>query len=227
MDRESLESLLKIKFKNKGLLTAALTHRSFLNESRGATESNERLEFLGDAVLELVVSEELYQRLPKMPEGDLTALRSNLVRTTTLAKVAKALDLGQHLRMSRGEAESGGRENPSMLADTLEALIGAIYLEQGMAEARKFIRERVISRLEEVLTQRTFKDHKSLFQEAVQEAGKPSPEYEVLRETGPDHAKIFRVGVFVEGQLVAQGSGNSKQTASQKAAKKALANWPR
>lgn len=209
-------------FKNPRLLDIALTHRSLLNESGQNLESNERLEFLGDAVLSVIVSEHLYKQFPKAPEGDLTNLRSLLVKTESLAETAKEVQLNSLIKMSRGEADSGGRENSSLLADTIEAVIGAIYLDRGMEAARDFIKKHLLSKIPGLLSQKSLKDPKSLFQEIAQAKERVSPKYRVLRAIGPDHNKIFTVGVFVNNRQVGAGEGKSKQEAEQDAAKDAL-----
>lgn len=217
-------SLAKLpNFQNPLLLETALTHRSALNEKLSqATESNERLEFLGDAVLELVSSEYLYQRCTTEPEGILTAYRSALVKTTTLAKVAQKLQLGERLYLSRGEESTGGRANTSLLADTVEAVIGALYLDQGYAAAQSFIAEHILSLLDDVLQKRLYKDAKSDLQELVQAKKWPTPEYRVIEATGPDHEKEFVIEVVINNESFARGEGKSKQIAQQQAAAAAL-----
>jgi ribonuclease III len=211
-----------IPISNPQLLTEALTHRSFLNESKSATVHNERLEFLGDAVLELVVSEYLYHQFPTKPEGDLTAYRASLVKTTTLAQVAKDLQLGTKLRLSKGEELSGGRTNPSLLANTVESVIGAIYLDQGLEAAELFVNQHLFPRLNDIITRGLHKDHKSALQEKVQANGSESPEYRVDKESGPDHNKEFTISVYIDSQKIASGTGKSKQSAQQDAARHAL-----
>lgn len=210
-------------FTNQLLLETALTHRSALNERlSSATESNERLEFLGDAVLELIVTEHLYQRCAHEQEGVLTAYRSALVKTTTLAHVAEELGLGARLYLSRGEEATGGRTNPSLLADTVEAVIGAMYLDQGYEAARQFIETHILKLFDDVIQQRLYKDAKSELQELVQSRKWPTPEYQVVSATGPDHDKQFVIEVVVNGQSFARGEGKSKQAAQQQAATAAL-----
>ena len=224
-DKEkAVEKSIGINFKNKEILHKALIHRSFLNENPKEGESNERLEFLGDAVLEFVSSESLYQKFPKEDEGHLTALRAQLVNTYALAGVAEKLNLGQALYLSRGEEKSGGRENKGLLANTVEAIIGAIFIDQGTDEAKKFIDQFVLIRIPEVV-KKSLKDPKSLFQEYVQAAGHATPIYRVVSETGPDHAKTFTVEVVVDKKPYAQGTGQSKQIAAQIAAENALEVW--
>jgi len=195
--------LIKQNFKNTSLFDQALTHRSWINENPGIRGTNERLEFLGDAILEFVVSEELYNRFSDKEEGYLTALRANLVNTINLSFVAKKLDLGPALFLSKGEDEGGGRENTSLLADTVEAIIGAIYLDQGLQSAS---------------------NAKSRLQEKVQAMGFPTPKYKVARESGPDHSKTFLVQVFVDNKILGEGEGKSKSEAEQVAAESALNN---
>lgn len=213
---------------NKELLETALTHRSALNEpSSGttSTEHNERLEFLGDAVLELIVSRFLFDQFPQEPEGRLTAYRSSLVKTGTLAETAEELKLGQKIYMSHGEEVGGGRSNPSLLANTMEAVIGAIYLDQGLTQAKLFIKQNIIPKLDEIRKNRLYKDAKSKLQELVQAGGQPTPEYEVIDSVGKDHAKIFTVAVKIDGKVFGQGKGFSKQQAQQSAAAKALTEF--
>lgn len=219
---DSLEKKIKIDFKKKELLKRAFIHRSYLNETKEELVSNERLEFLGDAVLEFVVSLYLYQKYAKLAEGKLTALRSHLVCTSTLFMVAKELELGDYLFLSKGEEESKGRENQSILANTVEALIGAIYLDRGLETARKFIKKNILSKTKIFLEKGVTYDYKSKFQEKVQAKTKKSPFYKVLCEKGPDHKKEFKVAVLVDGEVYGIGKGGSKQRAEQQAAKEAL-----
>ena len=194
----------------------ALTHRSALNENKRLI-SNERLEFLGDAVLELVVSNNLYQHSPEASEGVLSHRRSQIVQTKTLAQAAKSLNLDRQLILSKGEAKSGGRENESILADCLEAVIGAIYLEKGLSSAADFITRNLLSRKVEVV------DYKSELQEKWQKRYHTAPKYKLLKTLGPDHKKTFKVGVYLKRRLVAAGNGLSKQKAEAQAARAALA----
>lgn len=214
-----IEQKLGLKFNHPGLLRNAFTHRSYLNEHPGKElESNERLEFLGDAVLELIVSLLLYHELPGFPEGKLTNIRSLLVRTTTLAEFTSQLKLGEHLLMSKGEKELGGHENISLLANLFEAIIGAIYLDQGYEKAAEFGLPQLTPKLKEVIKKQSFKDAKSLFQEFIQEQQKITPEYRVIDEKGPDHAKTFTVSLRVGETEWATGQGRSKQEAEEGAA---------
>ncbi|MEX2043563.1 MAG: ribonuclease III [Patescibacteria group bacterium] len=221
-DLSKLQKTLGVRFKDADLFRSALVHRSYLNENRDfSLPHNERLEFLGDAVLELVVTDHLY-RTYDQPEGELTSLRSALVRTEHLAKVAGGLGLGQALLMSKGEEKSGGRERPALLANVCEAVIGAIYLDQGYDTVNRFIHHRIISALEGIIEEESHRDPKSLLQEAAQEQFNRTPRYKVLKAVGPDHAKSFTVAVRVGDNTVGEGQGNSKQEAERVAAEAAL-----
>ncbi len=214
-------------FKNTDLLTKALTHRSALNEKNSsAEESNERLEFLGDAVLEVITTEFLFNKFPKKPEGTLTAYRSALVKTTTLAKIATKLGLGEALFMSRGEEATGGRTNIGLLADTMEAVIGALYLDQGIEVVSTFLHAELFTEIDLILENKLYKDPKSHLQEIVQALGFETPDYQVITEVGPDHDKEFTIQVVVGDKVVARGTGTSKQRAQQNAAEKALKKYP-
>ena len=218
-----IENQLGLRFFHPELLVNAFIHRSYLNEHPAHDqESNERLEFLGDAVLELIVSKLLYEQLPEYPEGKLTNIRSLLVRTTTLAELTRDLQIGDYLLMSRGEADLGGRENTSLLANLFEAVVGSVYLDQGFIKAEKLVLPLLKPRLKTIVENQSFKDAKSLFQEAIQEKNRITPEYKVVTETGPDHAKLFTVGLWVGEKLWAKGKGHSKQEAEEKAAESAL-----
>jgi ribonuclease-3 len=210
------------KFKDKKLLQLAFIHRSYLNESKDVAESNERLEFLGDSILSFVVSEHLYKAYPDFDEGILTNLRSLVVNTKSLAKTAKRLDFGKYLNLSRGEEDSGGRQNDSILANTVEAVIGALFLDQGIDAVKTFLFAVLIPEIETYVQKRVFKDPKSLLQEHVQAKKQNSPIYKVLHEEGPAHAKQFTIGVFVEDQQLGEGKGKSKQEAEEQAAEQAL-----
>mgnify|MGYP001592566936 FL=1 len=218
------EDKFSIKFNNQDLLRQALTHRSYLNENPSSVLGhNERLEFLGDAVLELVVTEALYQKFPEKPEGELTSLRAALVNSKMLAEVAVEIDINDFLLLSRGEAKDMGRARQYILANAFEALVGAIYLDQGYDAVRNFIDNVLIARrLEDVLQNKLYQDPKSLFQEEAQERVGITPTYNVLREWGPDHDKHFIVGVFLGKELVAEGEGPSKQAAQEEAARLGL-----
>jgi ribonuclease-3 len=213
------------KFKNNALFEQAFIHRSFLNETKESLESNERLEFLGDSILSFVVSQSLYRNYKDYNEGTLTNLRSLLVNTRTLASVAKELEFGKLLKLSRGEEESRGRENDSLLANCFEAFIGALFLDQGVDGVNEFIKDVLLSKTETFVENNVFKDPKSLLQEHVQAMKLNSPLYKVLGEEGPAHAKVFTVGVFVGDVQLGIGNGKSKQHAEEIAAKEALASY--
>ncbi|KKS38485.1 MAG: Ribonuclease 3 [Parcubacteria group bacterium GW2011_GWA2_42_14] len=218
------EEKFSIKFNSTDLLKQALTHRSYLNENPSSVLGhNERLEFLGDAVLELVVTENLYQKFPEKPEGELTSFRAALVNSKMLADVAVEIDINDFLLLSRGEAKDMGRARQYILANAFEALIGAIYLDQGYDTVKNFINNVLITRwLGDVLQNKLYKDPKSLFQEEAQERVGITPTYNVLREWGPDHDKHFVVGVFLGRELVAEGEGPSKQAGQEEAARLGL-----
>lgn len=222
-DRQKLLDLLGVKFKDPSLLEMALTHRSFINEHKKQQklEHNERLEFLGDAVLQLVVTDHLYNNYAQ-PEGVLTNWRSALVKTQALAQAAKDLNLAEYINLSRGEAKGSERAKLQITANAVEALIGAIYLDQGYAAAKGFIESYIISRLPEIIKTGTWLDAKTKYQELAQEKEGITPIYEVLEESGPDHDKHFMVGVYLGDKLMGKGSGSSKQIAQQSAAANAL-----
>lgn len=225
---EHILTLLKelgITAKNELLIKQAFIHRSYLNESKKNFASNERLEFLGDSILSYLVSDYLYRTFPDFPEGQLTNLRSSMVKTGTLAAIAGELHLGAHLILSRGEEEGGGRKNVSILADTFEAFLGALYIDQGFIPVKKILERFLFPKLSQIMKHKLYKDAKSSFQEAVQEEVRASPEYTVLEEKGPDHAKIFTVGVYVDKKLWGKGLGKSKQEAETAAAYRALEKW--
>lgn len=213
--------LVKQRFKNKDLIDQALTHRSWVNEHKGIRTSNERLEFLGDAILEYIVSKELYAQFPDKEEGYLTALRANLVNTVSLSEVAKTLELGEYLFLSKGEEESGGRTNPSLLADTVEAIIGAIFIDRGVEDAEEFVRVNLLVDIKKRAAS-PLKDFKSRLQELVQSQSLPAPKYQVVSEAGPDHSKTFVLDVVVGGNAWGRGEGKSKAVAEQEAAKDAF-----
>lgn len=222
-DFSLLEKKLNIEFKNKDFLIQAFCHRSYLNENPDFYLShNERLEFLGDAVLELVVTEYLYQNYPKKSEGELTNWRAALVNAKMLAIVAQDLGLNRFLLLSRGEEKEMGKARQYILADVFEAAIGAIYLDQGYKVCQEFIKKYLIKELPKIIEKELYKDTKSRFQEEAQERVKITPTYKVLEEWGPDHAKHFIVGVFLGETTVATGEGSSKQEAEEDAARKAL-----
>lgn len=222
---EKLSKKIKVNFKDLTILRTACTHRSFLNENRGSgMEHNERLEFLGDAVLELVVTSYLFRKFSKKQEGELTAYRSAIVNTISLIKVAEHLGLNEFILLSKGEAKDTGRARSVILANAVEALIGAIYMDQGYNSAANFIAEHVLEviDIEEVIKKKTWIDAKSRFQESAQEKVGKTPVYKTLKETGPDHDKKFTLGVFLGDVQIATGTGLSKQEAEQQAAEKAL-----
>lgn len=222
MDFAKLEKNFKIKFKNKKLLQQAFIHRSYLNENPGLKmEHNERLEFLGDAVLELVTTKHLFNNYPN-PEGELTCWRAALVNSKKLSETASRLGFNDYLLLSRGEQNDNGRARQFILANTLEAVIGAVFLDQGLDKAEKFIKDNIISELPRILKEKLYIDPKSYFQEQAQGHIGITPNYELIKEEGPDHDKTFEVGVYLEDELVATGTGPSKQTAQEDAAKKAL-----
>ncbi len=209
-DLTPLEKKLNLKFKNKNLLQEALIHRSYLNEHPEIKLShNERLEFLGDAVLELVVTEYLYQNY-NQPEGELTSWRASLVNAESLSKLAKKLDLGKFICLSKGEEAGSFKAKKIILADALEALIGAIYLDQGMGKVKTFIKKFILSKLTKIIRYQKYKDPKSTFQEFSQAKFKITPTYKVLKETGPAHNKTFLVGLFLENNLISKSQGKIK-----------------
>jgi len=214
-------SEIKSIFKNKNLFDLAMTHRSWVNENNTRKETNERLEFLGDAVLEYVVSDQLYKSFPLEKEGYLTALRANLVNTKNLSDFATSISLGKAIFLSKGEEDGGGRENHSLLADSVEAVIGAIFLDGGIDKAYEFIKENILFDLEK-RSKMPLKDSKSLLQEIVQAKKLPTPRYQVVSEKGPDHNKTFVVEVVIDQKSYAEGSGKNKSDAEQDAASNAL-----
>ncbi|HVO28778.1 MAG TPA: ribonuclease III [Candidatus Paceibacterota bacterium] len=221
-----MEKKLGAKFRNGDLLVEALTHRSYLNEyPRWRLPHNERLEYLGDAVLELLVSEELFDRFPEQPEGQLTVLRAALVNYQILARVAERIGLQDFIMMSRGERKDTGRAREVILANAIEAVIGAMYVDQGLEKVRVFVKKNVMNNLDEVLKTKSYKDAKSELQEVVQEKLKLTPTYAVLDESGPAHQRTFKMGVYFNGKLIASGNGPSKQEAEVEAAKNALAKY--
>jgi ribonuclease-3 len=225
-DLSPLEQKLNIRFNNINLLKQALVHKSYINENPGfVLDHNERLEFLGDAVLELAVTQYLFKHYPRAPEGDMTNWRAALVNASMLAALAREFDLYQYLYLSRGERKD---QNPKarqyILANAFEALIGAIYLDQGLDTAREFINKNIISKLPNILKYKLYLDPKTRFQETAQEKVGITPSYKVLKEEGPDHAKNFTIGVFLKDDLIAVGQGLSKQEAQVDAALLGLKN---
>lgn len=208
-------------FVNQQYLELALTHRSFLNEHKETKESNERLEFLGDAILSFLVSRYLYQTYPDKAEGQLTMMRTKLVQTATLARLSREMKVGDRLRLSRGEEANGGRTNPTLLANTFESILGALLLDQGLDACESFVKTMLLNRATVLLAESPV-DAKSDLQEKVQALGNPSPLYETVLAEGPDHAKIFTVVVKADGKIIGKGTGRSKQEAEQQAAADAL-----
>lgn len=222
-DFKTFAERIGISFNDTALLRQAFTHRSYLNEHR--TEQgghNERLEFLGDAVLELIATHFLYEKFPNETEGELTAYRAALVNATTCAEVATDLHINDYLLLSRGEAKDTGRARGVLLANAFEALVGAIYIDQGYDAAREFIAAHLLPKIDEIIKKQLWRDSKSALQEQAQEHTGVTPHYTVLRESGPDHDKHFTVGVYVGSELLSEGSGKSKQEAEQSAARSAL-----
>lgn len=223
IDYEKFAAKIGVAFKDVTLLREAFTHRSYLNEHRGTNlKHNERLEFLGDAVLELVMTEYLFGKYPDEPEGKLTAYRSALVNTNSIADAATRWGMNEYLLLSRGEAKDVGRARQYILANTFEAVIGAIFLDQGYEVAKGFIGKSLFNQLENIVGNRLWQDAKSRFQEEAQERTGITPNYVVVKESGPDHDKRFTVGVYIGSELVAKGEGASKQDAEQLAAEAGL-----
>ncbi len=219
---QELARRIDLKISDWLLLSRALTHRSYLNEHPEALEDNERLEFLGDAVLDFIVGAWLYHRFPEMPEGDLTRMRSALVHTEQLAEFALQIDLGRAMRLGRGESQAGGRTRPALLCDTFEAVIGALYLDGGIPAVNYLLEDLLVEASEDILINNKNEDPKSLFQEWAQSQGFPAPQYATRSASGPDHSKVFEVEVLLEGKVYGQGSGQSKQAAAKAAATFAL-----
>ncbi len=223
MNKKEVEKKLGLKFKNTDLLKNALTHRSYLNENRGENlENNERLEFLGDAVLELIISTELFVKYPNKTEGELTSIRSAIVRTESLAEESRRLDIGKHILMSKGEKDSGGADKDFILANTYEALLGAMYLDHGLKECKNFVKRTALKKLPKVINDELFIDPKTKIQELVQAKYKVTPTYQVVKEHGPEHDKSFTVTLKIGNKVIAEGSGLSKQKAEEDAAQKAI-----
>lgn len=223
-DLKRLEDVLGVSFTDSNYLLSAVTHRSYLNENREATqEHNERLEFLGDAVLEIVVTDYLFHEYPEKAEGELTAIRAALVNTQMLANLSTNLGINEFLLLSKGEAKDMGRARQYILANTFESVVGAIYLDQGYAAAHDFIGRNLFSYTEDIVSKRLWQDAKSRFQEKAQECESVTPSYQTIREEGPDHDRVFTVGVYLGKELVAEGQGSAKQEAEQQAAENALA----
>lgn len=222
-DIVSLQNLLEVKFEAPTLLEQALVHRSYLNEYPGEIRaSNERMEFFGDAVLDLIVAEKLYQDFPYLTEGELTKIRAILVRREMLAELAKGLNLGDYLYLGKGEEATGGRGKPVNLAGAFEAIIAAVYFDQGIAVTRKLVLRLLAGELEQVMGRRGEVDYKSRLQELVQAQHRSAPVYQTIQATGPDHDKLFTVEVLVEDRVLGKGSGKSKKLAEAEAARDAL-----
>lgn len=230
MEFGQFETKIGYHFQNTALLEQAFTHRSYLNENRttggeprqGRGEHNERLEFLGDAVLELVVTEFLFAKYPEKPEGELTAYRAALVNTQSISAAATALGMNEYLLLSRGESRDTGRARQIILANAFEALIGALYLDQGYTAAKDFVAAQLFHKTEEVVAKRLWQDAKSKLQEIAQEKSKTTPTYELMGQSGPDHDRTFVVAAFIGSEKIATGEGRSKQEAEQQAAENAL-----
>jgi len=220
---DQLQTTIGVKFNKPDLLVQALTHKSYLNENKHLhLKSYERLEFLGDAVLELWTSDILYKLFPDFPEGKLTNLRALTVRTQTLSKVAKSIGLGQYLFLSQGETQTGGRQNDSILEDCFEALIGAIYIDSNQKAVSKFLKTFLLPEIITYSKQKIYKDPKSIFQEIAQAKTGVTPHYQTIAETGPDHSKTFTVAAFIGDKKIAIGKGMSKLRAEESASKKAI-----
>lgn len=228
IDFSLFEKKTNIVFKNKKLLEQAFIHRSYINENGGSKLShNERLEFLGDAVLEIIVTDFLYKKYPDNNEGDLTVYRSALVNAITLGEIARKLGMNDYLLLSKGEAKDIGKARSYIIADTFEAFVGAVYLDQGYDVAHDFIARVLFPKLDKIISQKLWRDSKSLVQEKSQEYLNTTPSYKVVHESGPDHNKSFTIGIFFSDNKIAEGKGHSKQEAEQSAAQAALElkNW--
>lgn len=219
---EELEEKIKTDFKNPDLLKTALTHRSYLNEHKDIKNSNERLEFLGDAVLQFLTSHFLYEKYPDLPEGELTNLRAALVCTPSLAQVSQELNVGHYLYLSRGEEESDGRSREYILANAFEAILGAVFLDRQLEAAQSLLKTYLFPKVEQIYQNQSYRDFKSRFQEIAQEKLGQTPDYRQMEAWGPDHNKRFLMGVYLSEKLLGQGQGASKQKAEQAAAQDAL-----
>ncbi len=225
MNIEKTQTALGVPFRDETLLQRALTHRSYLNENPTYPfEDNERLEFLGDAIIDFIVGEFLYHRFPDIKEGELTSRRSALVRTEMLASFARQIDLGSFLLMGKGEEETGGRHREGLLCGAFEALVGAIYLDQGLEKIRELVLPLIESQIENIVRTKSHHDAKSAFQELAQGIKKITPIYKTIDETGPDHAKIFTVATYLNGEEYGRGTGTNKQRAAQDAARAAISH---
>lgn len=222
-DLNKLEKILAVTFEDKGKLLSAVTHRSYLNEHRDATQDhNERLEFLGDAVLELAVTDYLFRKYSEKPEGELTAVRAALVNTISLSEASQKLGINDFLLMSKGEAKDTGRARQYILANAFEAVIGAIYLDQGYEAAATFIGNQLFQKTDKIVEKKLWQDPKSRFQELAQEKVSITPSYDLISQTGPDHDRVFTIGIYLKSEKVAEGQGRSKQEAEQNAAEAAI-----
>src|SRR3990170_7145643 len=223
MDTSRVEQILSITFTDKKLLEQAFTHRSYINESNDNLSSNERLEFLGDAVLSFLVSQSLYKEFPHQPEGVLTHFRASLVKTSFLAEVAQKLQFGEFLLLSKGERQAEGFKRTTILGDTVEAFLGALFLDQGLSSCDKFIKEHILPSISLIIQNHTYRDPKSSLQEFTQERGEGIPTYKVLKTEGPDHDRKFTVAVFILRKKMGVGIGKSKHDAEKAAASICLA----
>ncbi|NLJ40971.1 MAG: ribonuclease III [Clostridiales bacterium] len=223
-DTEELEKKIGYKFEEPRLLKNALTHSSYANESRGDIPDNERLEFLGDSVLGMIIASYLYNMFKEYKEGNLTRMRAGIVSEVALAEIARGIDLGHFLYLGRGESNSGGRDRDSVLADAMEAIIGAVYLEGGLAKARELVINLFKPIIDRNSQGRGFQDYKTLLQEELQRNGDKDIAYNVVAERGPDHSKTFVIQVSYDGKIIGKGKGRSKKEAEQQAAKRALEN---
>ena len=222
MDFKTLQETIGLAFKDQNLLKQAFYHRSYLNETKHIKESNERLEFLGDAILSFLTSEFLYKEYPHYPEGILTNIRSSVVKTQSLGAAAKNLGFGELLFLSKGEEEGGGRNNISLLADSFEAFLGALYIDQGLPSASMFLTGHLFPAITAIVTNKSYIDFKSYLQEIIQETHKISPNYDVVKTDGPDHDRTFWIEVRIGKKLLGSGIGKSKQEGEQQAAQNAL-----
>ena len=223
MNLDSLSQKIGVSLSDSALYEQAFTHRSYLNEHPEVAVHNERLEFLGDAVVELIVTEFLYHQFPDKPEGELTSLRSALVRRNTLGQIGQTLGLDEYIRLSKGEAGSNGKAKAMILSNTVEAFIGALFLDQGLPAVKKFLDTTLLPLIEKILQEEQHVDAKSKFQEVIQEKEGITPHYETQEVTGPDHDRRFVIGVYIGDKLIATGEGSSKREAEMNAAAKALA----
>lgn len=218
-----IEEKIGVKFEDKKLLKTAFTHRSYLNENRGqGLQNNERLEFLGDAVLELIISSYLFKNYTDRAEGDLTSIRAAIVRTESIAEETRKLELGQYLKMSKGEEDSGGKEKEYLLANLYEAILGAMYLEHGYDVCRDFVSRTLFLKIDTIISEGLFIDPKTKIQELMQRKYKVTPIYEIVKEDGPDHEKTFTVALFRDTEKLSEGEGPSKQKAEEDAARNAI-----